>query len=209
MTGPVCGKPQVKCSECPNQAFIQLGEQAILDHLRGRFTAGVYPLLPDDTCWFLAVDFDEESWKVDVAAFVKRTANWAYPWLSSAPAPVTAPTRGPWAPTTTISCSGAGTKTTSTPDCRRAPSHCTAQRAGEYPARHGHHPRRGEMAPRESSVSPALPPGHPAMTPSAGPRLQHAWSTSWSTARRTILGAPQTTRECNQFAKACFCGLRR
>jgi hypothetical protein len=45
----ICGKPQIKCSECPNQAFIPLGEQTILDHLRGKFTAGVYPLLPDDT----------------------------------------------------------------------------------------------------------------------------------------------------------------
>jgi hypothetical protein len=91
----ICGKPHVKCSECPNQAFIPLGEQMVLDHLRGKFTAGVYPLLPDDTCWFLAVDFDEESWKEDVAAFVKtcgklglpaaiersRSGNGAHVWL--------------------------------------------------------------------------------------------------------------------------------
>ena len=30
---------------------------------------GVYPLLLDETCWFLAVDFDKKTWKEDAAAF--------------------------------------------------------------------------------------------------------------------------------------------
>ncbi|MBM4394995.1 MAG: hypothetical protein FJ087_04820 [Deltaproteobacteria bacterium] len=30
---------------------------------------GVYPLLPDETCWFLAADFDGPSWQDDIAAF--------------------------------------------------------------------------------------------------------------------------------------------
>ena len=30
---------------------------------------GVYPMLPDETCWFLAADFDKKSWMQDVAAF--------------------------------------------------------------------------------------------------------------------------------------------
>ena len=66
----VCGKPRVKCSECPNQAFLPLDNQVFLDHLQGRHTIGVYPLLKDETCWFLAADFDKESWLDDVAAFV-------------------------------------------------------------------------------------------------------------------------------------------
>ena len=32
--------------------------------------AGVYPLLKNETCWFLAVDFDKGTWQEDVAAFV-------------------------------------------------------------------------------------------------------------------------------------------
>ncbi len=32
---------------------------------------GVYPLLEDETCWFLAADFDKTSWKDDVAAFAE------------------------------------------------------------------------------------------------------------------------------------------
>ena len=66
----VCEKPRVKCSECPNQAFLPLDNQVFLDHLQGRHTIGVYPLLKDETCWFLAADFDKESWLDDVAAFV-------------------------------------------------------------------------------------------------------------------------------------------
>jgi superfamily II DNA or RNA helicase len=67
----VCEKPKVKCGECPNQAFLAVDDQVIADHLSGKHTAGVYPLLPDDTCWFVAVDFDDESWMDDVAAFVE------------------------------------------------------------------------------------------------------------------------------------------
>jgi len=72
----VCGKPQVKCGECPNHAFVPLGDDVLRSHLTGKaagnsvdFTAGVYPMLPDETCWFLAADFDKKSWKQDVAAF--------------------------------------------------------------------------------------------------------------------------------------------
>ena len=71
-----CGKPQVKCGECPNQAFLPFNEEAARSHLTGRapasptdFIAGVYPMLPDETCWFLAADFDKKSWAQDVAAF--------------------------------------------------------------------------------------------------------------------------------------------
>ena len=70
----VCGKPQVKCGECPNQAFVPFGDDVLRSHLTGKaagnsvdFTAGIYPMLPDETCWFLAADFDKKSWKQDVA----------------------------------------------------------------------------------------------------------------------------------------------
>jgi superfamily II DNA or RNA helicase len=72
----VCGKPQVKCGECPNQAFVSFGDDVLRSHLTGKaagnsadFTAGIYPMLPDETCWFLAADFDKKSWQQDVAAF--------------------------------------------------------------------------------------------------------------------------------------------
>ena len=68
-TPGVCEKPRVRCGECPNQAFVAVSDRVILDHLRGRHIAGVYPLLADETCWFLAADFDKGQWKKDVAAF--------------------------------------------------------------------------------------------------------------------------------------------
>jgi len=74
----VCGKPRVKCGECPNQAFIQVSDTVIENHLRGEdrsrngdFVAGVYPLLPNETCWFLAADFDGEQWAEDALAFME------------------------------------------------------------------------------------------------------------------------------------------
>jgi superfamily II DNA or RNA helicase len=76
----ICGKPQVKCGECPHQAFIPVTDDMIEKHLRGGdslrlstgdFVCGVYPLLPDETCWFLATDFDKESWAADAWAMVE------------------------------------------------------------------------------------------------------------------------------------------
>ncbi|WP_158817382.1 DEAD/DEAH box helicase family protein [Methylocapsa sp. S129] len=75
----VCGKPQVKCGECPHQAFIPVSDEVIERHLRGAdnqrpsandFVAGVYPLLQDETCWFLAADFDKETWAADASAMI-------------------------------------------------------------------------------------------------------------------------------------------
>lgn len=48
-----------------------LSEEVIRDHLLGKQTIGVYPLLQDDTCWFVAVDFDKKAWEVDACALLK------------------------------------------------------------------------------------------------------------------------------------------
>ena len=48
-----------------------LDEEVIRDHLLGRQTVGVYPLLQDDTCWFVAADFDKKIWETDACAFLK------------------------------------------------------------------------------------------------------------------------------------------
>jgi len=42
--------------------FLPLTDAVIEDHLLGKETVGVYPLLPDETCWFLAADFDKTTW---------------------------------------------------------------------------------------------------------------------------------------------------
>lgn len=43
------------------------------------FTIGVYPLLLDETCWFLAVDFDKTTWADDARAFLETCAVYQTP----------------------------------------------------------------------------------------------------------------------------------
>lgn len=59
------------CGECPHQAFLPVDDTAVARHLRGEHVIGVYPMLPDETCRFLAADFDDASWREDVAAFAE------------------------------------------------------------------------------------------------------------------------------------------
>jgi superfamily II DNA or RNA helicase len=68
----VCEKPRIKCGDCGNRLLIPLSDAVIYDHLAGEHTVGVYPLLEDDdTCYFLAVDFDEADWRDDACAFMQ------------------------------------------------------------------------------------------------------------------------------------------
>ncbi|MGM0427876.1 MAG: TOTE conflict system archaeo-eukaryotic primase domain-containing protein [Thermodesulfobacteriota bacterium] len=62
----LCRKPKIPCSKCTNQWYEALDEGVIEDHLRGSIVAGIYPMLPDETCRFLAMDFDEAGWQYDV-----------------------------------------------------------------------------------------------------------------------------------------------
>ena len=53
------------------QKFIPLTDAVIENHLLGKETVGVYPLLPDESCWFLAADFDKMTWEYDSLAFLE------------------------------------------------------------------------------------------------------------------------------------------
>jgi len=73
----ICNKPRIKCSECPHQRFLPVTEEVIRWHLSGQddlgqaFVMGVYPMLLDETCFFLAADFDKATWQDDAAAFLE------------------------------------------------------------------------------------------------------------------------------------------
>jgi hypothetical protein len=59
--------------------FIPLTDGAIESHLLGKETVGVYPLLPDETCWFLAADFDKKTWEYDALAFLETCQELSVP----------------------------------------------------------------------------------------------------------------------------------
>ena len=75
----VCEKPRIKCGNCSNRLLIPLSDAVIYDHLAGEHAIGVYPLLEDDTCHFLAIDFDEAEWKEDARAFVQSCSDLGVP----------------------------------------------------------------------------------------------------------------------------------
>jgi hypothetical protein len=73
----ICEKPRIKCSECLHQRFLPVTDDVIRWHLQGHddhsrdFVIGVYPMLLNETCFFLAADFDKTTWQEDVAAFLE------------------------------------------------------------------------------------------------------------------------------------------
>ena len=91
----ICLKPKGKCAECAHAEYCPYDAAAVEAHLRGKAVLGVYPLLQDETCRFLAIDFDEESWRADVAITVQaaresdipcaveisRSGNGAHLWI--------------------------------------------------------------------------------------------------------------------------------
>lgn len=100
----ICQKPRIRCEQCGYRLFDPLTDEVIRNHLRGfgltdrsgkEFVIGIYPLLRDDTCWFLAVDFDKAAWQQDAQAFFEtcqvyhlpaalersRSGNGAHLWM--------------------------------------------------------------------------------------------------------------------------------
>jgi len=81
----LCDKPRTKCADCLNRRFLAVTDDVIRWHLSGRddqgrdFVMGVYPMLEDETCHFLAVDFDGHSWQADAAAFLETCRRLALP----------------------------------------------------------------------------------------------------------------------------------
>ena len=100
---PACEDPRNARKGKPRKYF-PLTDEVILSHLSGEKIIGVYPLLGDDTCWFLACDFDKEGWSLDALAYVNvcndygvpaylersRSGNGGHVWIFfSAPVPAT------------------------------------------------------------------------------------------------------------------------
>ena len=57
------------------KTYLPLTDDQIAKHLNGGHLAGIYPLLPDNTSWFLAADFDEKNWAEECRTFLKTCAD--------------------------------------------------------------------------------------------------------------------------------------
>lgn len=80
----VCIKPKGKCSKCENRVLVPLDDTAIYKHLSGKDAngqdvIGLYPILADDTCYFLAIDFDDGAWQENVTAVRSVCDEWGIP----------------------------------------------------------------------------------------------------------------------------------
>ena len=80
----VCIKPKGKCSKCENRVLVPLDDATIYKHLSGRDAngqdvIGLYPILADDTCYFLAIDFDDGAWRENVSAVRSVCVEWGIP----------------------------------------------------------------------------------------------------------------------------------
>jgi hypothetical protein len=73
----ICEKPKIKCSDCKHRRLLPITDDVVHWHLSGLdncgkdFVMGIYPMLLDETCFFLAADFDKASWTEDATAFLK------------------------------------------------------------------------------------------------------------------------------------------
>lgn len=71
-----CNKGKIinACKNCPIKKLAPLTKEVIFDHFKGKnknLGIGAYPLLKDNTCYFLAMDFDEETWFEDMYSVYK------------------------------------------------------------------------------------------------------------------------------------------
>ena len=81
----LCEKPRIKCATCPHRRLLPIRDEVIRWHLsgmddRGRdFVIGIYPLLQDECCHFLAMDFDGAEWQTDAGAVLESCRAWSLP----------------------------------------------------------------------------------------------------------------------------------
>lgn len=81
----ICEKPKIKCSACTHQRFLAVTSDAIRWHLIGHddvgreFVMGVYPMLRDETCFFLAIDLDKKEWQQDAKAVLETCRRFKLP----------------------------------------------------------------------------------------------------------------------------------
>lgn len=82
-----CKEQSFRCHACPHRDLIPLDEQVIRRHLHKdaseKEVVGIYPILEDNTCYFLCADFDDKSctqgYKKDALSYVRVCKDWNIP----------------------------------------------------------------------------------------------------------------------------------
>lgn len=69
-------KKSTTCLDCTMQEWKPITPDIIINHLTGKITIGIYPLLSDDTCCFLVFDFDNHSIKSEQTDFSNEDGKW-------------------------------------------------------------------------------------------------------------------------------------
>ena len=54
-----------------DKTYQGLTDDHLIKHLKGEQVVGLYPLLQDNTSWFIAADFDEADWIEECSKFIK------------------------------------------------------------------------------------------------------------------------------------------
>ena len=67
---PTCKKSQ-RWKAKEDRQYFPVSDDVVRQHLSGKIIMGIYPVLPDDRCWFLAVDFDKKTWRQDCTSFLE------------------------------------------------------------------------------------------------------------------------------------------
>jgi superfamily II DNA or RNA helicase len=82
-----CHEQRYKCEGCPLREFVQLDDNLLRKHLdknaKERDVIGIYPILEDNTVFFLCADFDdkncEHGYKEDVLSYMHICKEWGIP----------------------------------------------------------------------------------------------------------------------------------
>lgn len=91
----ICQKPRIKCHDCSHRQLSEFNDDIVYRHLTGQLVAGIYPLMHDNSCYFLAADFDKGQWREEVQAMsqacqhhdishvieISRSGNGAHLWI--------------------------------------------------------------------------------------------------------------------------------
>ena len=72
----VCNKTMgKKCKNCQYRENKPISKETIYKHMYGNYPIGIYPLLENDTCFFLSLDFDDKDSKKDIKSDVLAFAS--------------------------------------------------------------------------------------------------------------------------------------